>query len=121
MPYRSRCNVASGKRSPEQLDEFFTGRSSELKQVCDAVEAVLRNVPLASTAAHVAVLGQQGMGKSLLASQAVLSMQKQLADAQREVYFLKLRGRGAVSMEEDRMTYARRSTVREWASSVKGG
>jgi Cdc6-like AAA superfamily ATPase len=79
----------------------------ELKQVCDAVEAVLRNQLPASAVKHIAVLGSPGMGKSLLVSQAVLKMQKEFADEQREVYFLKLRGRGAVSMEEDLMTYAR--------------
>jgi len=34
-------------------------------------------------------------------SQALLEMQKQHADRQQEVYFLKLRGRGAASVEED--------------------
>jgi hypothetical protein len=67
--------AASGQRAPEQRDEFFTGRLPELKQVCDTVEAVLRNQLPASAVKHIAVLGLPGMGKSLLVSQAVLKMQ----------------------------------------------
>jgi hypothetical protein len=98
--------IACGKRAPEQRDDFFVGRLPELQQVCDAVEAVLRNVPPASDL-HVAVLGLPGMGKSLLVSQALLKMQAKLADEQREVYFLKLRGGGATSFEEDLIAHAR--------------
>jgi hypothetical protein len=98
--------AASGQRAPEQRDEFFTGRLPELKQVCDAVEAVLRNQLPASAVKHIAVLGSPGMGKSLLVSQAVLKTQKEFPDEQREVYFLKLRGRGAASVEEDLITHA---------------
>jgi hypothetical protein len=78
-----------------------------MQRICDAIEAVLANARPASTATNIAVLGSPGMGKSLLVSQALLRMQKQCADRQREVYFLKLRGRGAASVEEDALVVAR--------------
>jgi hypothetical protein len=103
----SESSVVSGKRSAEQRDRFFTGRVAEMQRICDAIEAVLANARPASTAANIAVLGVPGMGKSLLVSQALLYMQKQHADRQQEVYFLKLRGRGAVSVEDDVLIAAR--------------
>lgn len=96
-----------GKRAPEQRDEFFTGRSVELMAVCNCIRAVLLNSRLAGTPAHVAVMGLPGTGKSLLVSQALLKMQTIHASEQRDVYFLKLRGRGAASVEEDLVVHAR--------------
>jgi tetratricopeptide (TPR) repeat protein len=75
--------------------------------VCNAIEAVLLNSRPASAPAHVAVLGLPGMGKSLLVSQALLAMQKAHAMEQRDVYFLKLHGRSAASVEEDLLMHAR--------------
>ena len=100
-------SLVSGKRAAEQRDAYFTGRVHELKRVCEAVGAVLLNERPASAPANIAVLGVPGMGKSLLVSHALLTMQKTHAEQQREVYFLKLRGRGAVSVEEDLVMHAR--------------
>ena len=97
----------SGKRSAEQRDSFFMGRVEELQRVCDAIEAVVVDARPASAEANVAVLGVPGIGKSLLVSQALLKMQKKHADKQHEVYFLKLRGRGAASVEDDVLIAAR--------------
>ena len=94
-------SLVSGKRSAEQRDSFFTGRVRELQRVCEAIEAVVVDARPASAAANVAVLGLTGMGKSLLLSQALLKMPKEHAGKQHEVYFLKLRGRGAASVEDD--------------------
>jgi tetratricopeptide (TPR) repeat protein len=100
-------SLADGKRAAEQRDSFFTGRTAEHKLLCNVIEAVLLNSRPAFTCAHVAVLGLPGMGKSLLVSEALLDMQKVHAAGQRGVYFLKLRGRGAVSVEEDLVMHSR--------------
>ena len=100
-------SLVSGKRAPEQRDAYFTGRVQELSRVCEVVQAVLLNSRPASTPARIAVLGVPGVGKSLLVSQALLKMQKTHADKMHDVYFLKLRGRGAASVEEDLVMYAR--------------
>ena len=100
-------SLVVGQRSAEQRDLFFTGRAAELALVCRAIEAVLLNSRPVSTAAHIAVLGVPGMGKSLLVSQALLAMQKAHAGEQRDVYFLKLRGRSAASVEEDLASHSR--------------
>lgn len=100
-------SLVDGKRAPEQRDEFFTGRSTELKRICDVISSVLLNTPVAFTATRVAVLGLPGMGKSLLVSHAVLEMQHLHADLHRTLYFLKLRGRGASIVEEDLEMHAR--------------
>jgi len=97
----------TGKRSPEQIDLFFSGREEEMSRVSEAIEAVLLNARRASAPAHVAVLGVPGMGKSLLVSQALLQTQKTHASQMNEVYIMKLRGRGASSVEEDLVVHAR--------------
>jgi tetratricopeptide (TPR) repeat protein len=97
----------TGKRSPEQIDRFFSGREDEMRRVCEAVEAVLLNARRTSAPAHVAVVGVPGMGKSLLVSQALLQTQKAHASQVSEVYIMKLRGRGASSVEEDLVVHAR--------------
>ena len=97
----------TGKRSPEQRDSYFTGREPELKRLCEVIQAVLLNTPVTPAPMHVAVLGVPGMGKSLLVSQALLEMQISHLGRAHEVYFMKLRGRGSVSVEEDLVVQAR--------------
>jgi hypothetical protein len=58
-------------------------------------------------AAHAAVIGFPGMGKSLLVSQALLHSQQLQCDSLRNVFIMKLRGRGAVSVTEDIIMHSR--------------
>ncbi len=75
----------TGKRSPEQRDSYFTGRVSELKRICEVVQAVVLNAHPAPAPLHVAVLGIPGMGKSLLVSQALLEIQRSHLDGAHDV------------------------------------
>ena len=98
----------TGKRSPEQRDSYFTGRVSELKRICEVVQAVVFNAPPPAPAPlHVAVLGIPGTGKSLLVSQALLEIQRSHLDGAHDVFFMKVIGRGAVSVEESLLMHAR--------------
>ena len=97
----------TGKRSPEQRDSYFTGRVSELKRIYEVVQAVVLNAPSAPAPLHVAVLGIPGMGKSLLVSQALLEIQRSHLDGAHDVFFMKVIGRGSVSVEESLLVHAR--------------
>jgi tetratricopeptide (TPR) repeat protein len=88
-------------------DAYFTGRDAELRGVCGVIEAVLVNDCPASSPSHLAVLGEAGVGKSSLISQAIFKMQEAHRSSAGEVFFMRLRGRGAAAAEQDLVLHAR--------------
>jgi hypothetical protein len=96
---RDHSTVDDGKRAPEQRDPFFLGRERERNVLCSMIDSVLfKKNSDCDDAAHAAVIGFPGMGKSLLVSQALLHSQQLQCDSLRNVFIMKLRGRGAVSV-----------------------
>lgn len=89
-------------------DKAFTGREEELAAIANAIQDVMDKTSHA--ARRVVVLhGNPGIGKSLLAAQALVTAQKQLSNisGNQDIRFEIVRGRGAAVVEEDFVTLGR--------------
>ncbi len=89
-------------------DKAFTGREEELAAIAHAIQDVMDKT---SHAARRVVLlhGNPGLGKSLLAAQALVTAQKHLSNipGNQDIRFEIVRGRGAAVVEEDFVTLGR--------------